>query len=161
LRHATTRWSRYADQAKGRRPGIDVSVAREGSHRARDREGSFEPPIIGKHERRFTGFDQKIVAMYARDLDESKGRGSGAAPGRAATVAAAQAATKLLWLALRNVISNSARPTREWTSAMNQSAILYGERFACCLGRSLPSNHLAGGPALPMHTDRWPPRSLQ
>ena len=29
----------------------------------RDREGSFEPLLIGKHERRFTGFDDKIVAM--------------------------------------------------------------------------------------------------
>jgi transposase-like protein len=34
----------------------------------RDREGSFEPQIIGKHERRFTGFDQKIIAMYARGM---------------------------------------------------------------------------------------------
>jgi transposase-like protein len=34
----------------------------------RDREGSFEPQIIAKHERRFTGFDQKIVAMYARGM---------------------------------------------------------------------------------------------
>ena len=34
----------------------------------RDREGSFEPQLIGKHERRFTGFDQKIVSMYARGM---------------------------------------------------------------------------------------------
>lgn len=34
----------------------------------RDREESFEPQIIGKHERRFTGFDQKIIAMYARGM---------------------------------------------------------------------------------------------
>ena len=34
----------------------------------RDREGSFEPQLIGKHERRFTGFDDKIVAMYARGM---------------------------------------------------------------------------------------------
>jgi transposase-like protein len=34
----------------------------------RDRQGSFEPQLIGKHERRFTGFDQKIVAMYARGM---------------------------------------------------------------------------------------------
>jgi putative transposase len=33
-----------------------------------DREGSYEPLIIGKHERRFTGFDQKIIAMYARGM---------------------------------------------------------------------------------------------
>ena len=34
----------------------------------RDREGSFEPLLIGKHERRFTGFDDKVVAMYARGM---------------------------------------------------------------------------------------------
>lgn len=34
----------------------------------RDRAGSFEPQLIGKHERRFTGFDDKIVAMYARGM---------------------------------------------------------------------------------------------
>ena len=34
----------------------------------RDREGSFEPVLIPKHERRFTGFDDKIVAMYARGM---------------------------------------------------------------------------------------------
>ena len=34
----------------------------------RDREGSFAPILVPKHERRFTGFDDKIVAMYARDM---------------------------------------------------------------------------------------------
>src|SRR5574343_719791 len=34
----------------------------------RDRAGSFEPMLIGKHERRFTGFDDKIIAMYARGM---------------------------------------------------------------------------------------------
>jgi transposase-like protein len=34
----------------------------------RDREGTFEPRLIAKHERRFTGFDDKIVALYARGL---------------------------------------------------------------------------------------------
>lgn len=34
----------------------------------RDREGTFEPLLIPKHERRFTGFDDKIVAMYARGM---------------------------------------------------------------------------------------------
>jgi len=34
----------------------------------RDREGSFEPLLIPKHARRFTGFDDKIVAMYARGM---------------------------------------------------------------------------------------------
>jgi putative transposase len=34
----------------------------------RDRDGSFEPRLIGKHERRFTGFDDKVVALHARGL---------------------------------------------------------------------------------------------
>ena len=34
----------------------------------RDREGAFEPKLIGKHERHFTGFDDKIIAMYARGM---------------------------------------------------------------------------------------------
>jgi transposase-like protein len=34
----------------------------------RDREGTFEPQLIGKHERRFTGFDEKVIALYARGL---------------------------------------------------------------------------------------------
>ncbi len=34
----------------------------------RDRDGSFDPILIPKHERRFTGFDDKIIAMYARGM---------------------------------------------------------------------------------------------
>src|SRR5690242_6040825 len=34
----------------------------------RDRNGSFEPQILPKHERRFTGFDDKIISMYARGM---------------------------------------------------------------------------------------------
>ena len=34
----------------------------------REREGTFEPQLIGKHERRLTGFDDKIIAMYARGM---------------------------------------------------------------------------------------------
>jgi putative transposase len=31
----------------------------------RDRQGTFEPQIIGKHQTRFEGFDAKIISMYA------------------------------------------------------------------------------------------------
>ena len=34
----------------------------------RDRDGNFEPILIPKHARRFTGFDDKIIAMYARGM---------------------------------------------------------------------------------------------
>ena len=34
----------------------------------RDRDGSFEPLLLPKHARRFTAFDESIVALYARGL---------------------------------------------------------------------------------------------
>jgi len=34
----------------------------------RDREGSFEPQLVPKHQRHFGGFDDKILAMYARGM---------------------------------------------------------------------------------------------
>ena len=34
----------------------------------RDREGSFEPILIPRHARRFAGFDERIIAMYARGM---------------------------------------------------------------------------------------------
>ena len=40
---------------------VDVDVPR-------DRAGTFAPVLIPKHERRFTGFDDKILALYARGL---------------------------------------------------------------------------------------------
>jgi putative transposase len=34
----------------------------------RDREGSFEPQMIAKHQTRFDGFDDKIISMYSRGM---------------------------------------------------------------------------------------------
>jgi transposase-like protein len=34
----------------------------------RDRAGSFDPQLIAKYQRRFPGFDDKIVSMYARGM---------------------------------------------------------------------------------------------
>ena len=34
----------------------------------RDRDGDFEPKLIPKHQRRFDGFDDKIIAMYGRGM---------------------------------------------------------------------------------------------
>ena len=40
------------------------------------------------------------------------------------------AATKLIWLALRNITADWSRAAREWRDAMNQFAIAYGDRFS-------------------------------
>jgi hypothetical protein len=34
----------------------------------RDREGTFDPKLIARYQRRFPGFDEKIVSMYARGM---------------------------------------------------------------------------------------------
>src|SRR5713226_5348289 len=34
----------------------------------RDRDGTFEPQLIPKHQRRLTGFDEKIFALYAKGM---------------------------------------------------------------------------------------------
>ena len=34
----------------------------------RDRQASFDPKLIAKYQRRFPGFDEKIVSMYARGM---------------------------------------------------------------------------------------------
>ncbi|MBE1426973.1 putative transposase [Desulfomicrobium macestii] len=34
----------------------------------RDRQGTFEPQLIGKHQTRWTGFDDKILSLYARGM---------------------------------------------------------------------------------------------
>lgn len=34
----------------------------------RDREGSFEPIVLPKHQRRLEGFDEKVLALYSRGM---------------------------------------------------------------------------------------------
>jgi putative transposase len=34
----------------------------------RDRKGTFEPQIVGRHQTRWTGFDDKILSMYSRGM---------------------------------------------------------------------------------------------
>src|SRR5947209_957116 len=41
---------------------------RVGIDAPRDRDGSFQPKIVKKRQRRFQGFDEKILALYSRGL---------------------------------------------------------------------------------------------
>ena len=41
----------------------------------RDRAGEFEPVIIGKHQRRFDGFDETILSLYSRGLSTREIKG--------------------------------------------------------------------------------------
>ncbi len=44
-----------------------------------------------------------------------------------------EAATKLLFLALRNITKDWKMPPRTWKEASNQFAIVFGERFTAAL----------------------------
>ena len=62
-----------ADAASNQRNGESAkTVLTEGGpprmEVSRDRDSSFGLPLIARHERRFTGFDDKIIAMYARGM---------------------------------------------------------------------------------------------
>jgi putative transposase len=46
---------------KGKNGEITIEVPR-------DRNGTFEPQIVQKHQTRFDGFDEKILSMYARGM---------------------------------------------------------------------------------------------
>lgn len=46
---------------KGKRGQLTVEIPR-------DRNGEFEPQFIQKHQRRFDGFDDKIISLYARGM---------------------------------------------------------------------------------------------
>jgi hypothetical protein len=74
------------------------------------------PPSVGISGRH----QSEQVAGLARNTQIIKSRGH---------FPTDEAATKLIWLALRNITADWKRASKEWKSAMNQFAILYGERF--------------------------------
>jgi putative transposase len=51
----------YKKRVKGEFGNLDIDVPR-------DRDSSFEPIILPKGQSRFTGFDDKIIALYARGM---------------------------------------------------------------------------------------------
>ncbi len=47
---------------------VDTGTERVVLDIPRDRHGRFDPVLIGKYQRRFPGFDDKIIALYARGM---------------------------------------------------------------------------------------------
>jgi putative transposase len=58
---SNSRNGNYKKNIKGEFGTLDVTVPR-------DRDASFEPIILPKGQSRFTGFDDKIIALYARGM---------------------------------------------------------------------------------------------
>ena len=58
-----------ANQRNGTSPKTLVTEhGKVGIDAPRDRDGSFAPKIVRKRQRRFVGFDEKILALYSRGL---------------------------------------------------------------------------------------------
>ena len=62
-----------AEGSRNRRNGsskktVLTETARIDVRIPRDREGTFDPKLIQRYQRRFPGFDDKIVSMYARGM---------------------------------------------------------------------------------------------
>jgi putative transposase len=58
-----------ANQRNGTSPKTLITEhGKVGVDAPRDRDGSFEPQIVRKRQRRFVGFDEKILALYSRGL---------------------------------------------------------------------------------------------
>src|SRR4051794_36689676 len=53
---------------KGKAGEIEITVPR-------DRNAEFEPKFIRKSQRRFDGFDEKIISMYARGMSQREIQG--------------------------------------------------------------------------------------
>ena len=58
---ANTRNGHSAKTLKGNFGALPLDIPR-------DRQGTFEPQIVSKHQTRWTGFDDKIISLYARGL---------------------------------------------------------------------------------------------
>ncbi|GAC1530414.1 MAG: hypothetical protein NVS2B4_09290 [Ramlibacter sp.] len=122
----------------------------------RDRDGSFNPILIPKHERRFTGFDDKVIAMYARGVTmrEIQGfpcwRAMGLTPDAIESINSQlrkiiksrghfpsdDAASKLLWLALRNITADWGHPAHHWKEAMTHRGVRSSQATPAALDKS-------------------------
>jgi transposase-like protein len=60
---------RAPNRRNGRSPKtVRASVGELAITTPRDRDGTFQPLLIGKHQRRVPGFDEKILALYAKGM---------------------------------------------------------------------------------------------
>jgi putative transposase len=67
-RHANSRNGHGSKRVTGEDGEMEISIPR-------DRDASFEPQIVKKGQRRFEGFDDKIISMYARGMSVREIRG--------------------------------------------------------------------------------------
>jgi len=66
---ATCEKKRFPNRRNGRsRKTVQGDLGEVTLSTPRDRDGTFEPQLIEKHQRRVPGFDEKILALYAKGM---------------------------------------------------------------------------------------------
>lgn len=66
---ATSQGQRSLNRRNGRsRKTVQGDLGAVTLETPRDRDGTFTPLVIGKHQRRVPGFDEKILALYAKGM---------------------------------------------------------------------------------------------
>jgi len=133
-----------------------------GHHLAQEGDGTFAPVLIPTHQRRFTGFDDQILALYARGLTvrfafppdirrtiyttnalENVNRQIRKATKTRGHFPTDAAAIKLIWLAIRNLTARWSRGEHHWKTAMNQFAASHTKKLTA------PERTRGGGHAPP------------
>jgi transposase-like protein len=62
-------WKRQPNRRNGKSPKtVQGDLGELTIDTPRDRDGTFEPQLIPKHQRRVPGFDEKILALYAKGM---------------------------------------------------------------------------------------------
>ena len=82
-----------------------------------EHRNSDTPARYGRHISEHTNSIESVNAQL-RKIIKTRGH-----------VPSDDAASKLIWLALRNITAEWSRAAHNWKAAMNQFAILYADRF--------------------------------
>lgn len=84
----------------------------------------------GTSHRAVDALDRHAIDLGQAEPDRDVPRHDRAVgPGVSGHFPSDEAAIKLLWLALRNILADKVRSAKEWKAAMNQFAVRYGDRF--------------------------------
>jgi putative transposase len=66
--HEPPGWGGEHTQRSDVKDAADRARAGRNPQNPRDRDGSFEPKLVRKRQRRFEGFDERILALYSRGM---------------------------------------------------------------------------------------------
>ena len=112
-----------ANQPPNRRNGTSPKTVTTDSGKVvldipRDRNGSFDPVLIAKYQRRFPEFDTKIISMYARGMTTR------AIQGHIEEIYGIEASPSLISAITDAVMEEGAgwRDRRAWSAAIRSSS---------------------------------------